>query len=91
MLKIINTNLQSSDGSALETQISLEVLSNLTHETLEWQLADEQLSRLSDSDGSRGEPQYRACICAAFSLLRLMEHSCELPSWPAAYEELYLQ
>ena len=35
--------LQSSNSSALEPQISLEVLSNLTDQTLERQLADEQL------------------------------------------------
>jgi len=38
--------LKSSDGSGLETQIGLEVLSDLTNQTLEWQLADQQLSRL---------------------------------------------
>ena len=37
--------LQSTDGCTLETQIGLEVLGNLAHQTLEWQLADEQLSR----------------------------------------------
>ena len=31
---------------ALEAEVGLEVLSNLTHQTLEWQLADEQLSGL---------------------------------------------
>ena len=35
--------LQSHDGGALEAQIGLEVLSDLTHKTLEWQLADEEL------------------------------------------------
>merc|ERR1712135_24475 len=35
--------LKSTDGSALESQICLEVLSNFTHQTLEWQLADQQL------------------------------------------------
>jgi len=38
--------LESSDGSALETQVGLEVLSDLTNQTLEWQLADQQLGRL---------------------------------------------
>jgi len=38
--------LESSDGRALETQIGLEVLSDLTNQTLEGQLADQQLGRL---------------------------------------------
>ena len=38
--------LQSHDGRALETQISLEILSDLTDQTLEWQLADQKLSAL---------------------------------------------
>lgn len=38
--------LQSHDGRALEAQISLEVLSDLTYKTLEWQLADEKLGGL---------------------------------------------
>ena len=50
--------LQSHDGGALEAQIGLEVLSDLTHKTLEWQLADEKLggflvtTDLTQSDGS---------------------------------------
>ena len=51
--------LKSHDGGALETEIGLEVLSDLTDETLEGQLADQELSRLlvttdltkSDSSG----------------------------------------
>jgi histone H3 len=38
--------LQSHDGGGLEAKISLEILSNLTHKTLEWQLADEELGTL---------------------------------------------
>ena len=38
--------LQGHHSRALEPQVSLEVLGNLTDETLEWQLADEQFSRL---------------------------------------------
>ena len=50
--------LQGHDGRALETQIGLEVLSNLADETLERQLADQQLGRLlvttdlTEGDGS---------------------------------------
>ena len=36
--------LESHDSRALEPQISLEVLGNLSHQTLEWQFSDEQLS-----------------------------------------------
>eukprot|EP00968_Pinguiococcus_pyrenoidosus_P008691 scaffold639_cov304-Pinguiococcus_pyrenoidosus.AAC.14 len=38
--------LEREHGGALEAQVGLEVLSDLTHETLEGQLADEQLGRL---------------------------------------------
>jgi len=41
-----NADLQSSDGSTLETQIGLEVLGDLSHQTLEGQLADQQLGGL---------------------------------------------
>ena len=37
--------LESHDSRALEPQISLEVLGNLSHQTLEGQFSDEQLSR----------------------------------------------
>ena len=38
--------LQCHDGRALEAQVRLEVLSNLAHQTLEGQLADQQLRAL---------------------------------------------
>merc|ERR1719293_95266 len=38
--------LEGSDGSALESEIGFEVLSNLPDETLEGKFADQQLSRL---------------------------------------------
>jgi len=38
--------LEGTDSSALETKISLEVLCDLTHQTLEGQLTDEELSGL---------------------------------------------
>jgi histone H3 len=50
--------LESTDGGRLETQVGLELLGDLTDETLEWELADEELSRLlvttdlTESDGS---------------------------------------
>jgi len=51
--------LKSADGRALEAEVGLEVLSDLTNKTLEWQLADEELGRLlvatdlTESDGTR--------------------------------------
>lgn len=51
--------LKSADGRALEAEVGLEVLSNLTNKTLERQLADEELGRLlvatdlTESDGTR--------------------------------------
>ena len=38
--------LKGGDSGALEPQVGLEILSDLTNETLEGQLADEQLSGL---------------------------------------------
>ena len=38
--------LEGTDGRGLETQVGLEVLGNLTNETLEGQLADQELGRL---------------------------------------------
>ena len=47
--------LQSSDGRGLEAQISLEILSNLTNQSLERQLSQQQLSGLLvSSDLSQG-------------------------------------
>jgi len=54
--------LQGSDGGALEAEVSLEVLSDLTDQALEGQLADEQLSGLlvssdlTESHSSRPVP-----------------------------------
>ena len=51
--------LESGNSRALEPQVSLEVLCNFTDQTLEGQLADEQLSGLlvttdlTESNGSR--------------------------------------
>jgi len=50
--------LKSTNGSRLEPEISFEILSNFSHETLEGQLPDEELSGLlvspdlTESDGS---------------------------------------
>ena len=42
----LNGFLESTDGGRLEAEIWLKVLGNLTNEALEWQLADQELSRL---------------------------------------------
>ena len=53
-----NGLLESTDGGRLEAEVRLKVLCNFTDETLEWQLADEELSRLlvatnlTESDGT---------------------------------------
>jgi hypothetical protein len=50
--------LESHDGGALESEISLEVLGDFSYQTLEWQFSDQELgallvsSDLSESDGS---------------------------------------
>merc|ERR1719244_542374 len=38
--------LQSPHSCTLEPQVSLEILGNLTNQTLEWQLADQKFGRL---------------------------------------------
>ena len=54
--------LEGHDGGALEAEVGLEVLGNLTDETLEWQFSDEKLSALlvspdfTESHGSRPVP-----------------------------------
>lgn len=51
--------LQGTNSCTLETQISLEILCNLTNEALEWQFADKQLcgflitTNLTKSDSTR--------------------------------------
>ena len=55
----LNGLLESTDGGRLEAEIRLEVLGNLTNETLEGELSDEKLggllvtTDLSESDGTR--------------------------------------
>jgi hypothetical protein len=55
----LNGLLKSADGRRLETKVRLEVLSDLTDETLEGKLADQELGRLlvatdlTESDGTR--------------------------------------
>lgn len=50
--------LKSTDGGGLEAQVGLEVLGNLTDQTLEGELADQKLSgllvatNLTQSDGT---------------------------------------
>jgi histone H3 len=54
----LNGLLESTDGGGLEAQVGLEVLGDLTNQTLEGELADEQLSGLlvatdlTQSDGT---------------------------------------
>jgi hypothetical protein len=58
----LNGLLESADGRALEAEVALEVLGDLTDETLEWELADEELGRLlvatdlTEGDGTRLVP-----------------------------------
>jgi len=54
-----NRLLESTDGRGLEAEVGLEVLSDLTDQTLEGELSDQQLggllitSDLTESDGTR--------------------------------------
>jgi hypothetical protein len=38
--------LKSTDGGGLEAEVRLEVLGDFTNKTLEWELSDQELSRL---------------------------------------------
>ena len=42
----LNGLLESADGGRLEAQVGFEILRNFTNQTLEGELADEELSRL---------------------------------------------
>jgi hypothetical protein len=42
----LSSLLQGKDGRSLETQVVLEILSNLTNKTLERELADQEVRRL---------------------------------------------
>ncbi len=54
----LNGFLEGTDGGRLETQVRFEVLGNLTNQTLEWQLSDQELrgflvtTDLTESNGS---------------------------------------
>ena len=54
----LNRLLESADGRRLEAEVRLEVLGDLTNQTLEGELADEELGRLlvatdlTESDGT---------------------------------------
>lgn len=56
----LNGLLKSTDGRGLEAEVGLEILSNFTDQTLEGQLADQELSGLlvatdfTQSDGTFG-------------------------------------
>ena len=54
----LNRLLESADGRRLEAQVGFEILCDFTDQTLEGELADEELSRLlvatdfTESDGT---------------------------------------
>jgi hypothetical protein len=48
----LNGLLESADGGRLEAEVRLEVLGDLTDETLERELSNQELSGLSGTDGS---------------------------------------
>jgi histone H3 len=56
----LNGLLESTDGGGLEAEVGLEVLGDLTNQTLEGELADQELSGLlvatdlTESDGTWG-------------------------------------
>ncbi|XP_037728247.1 histone H4-like [Drosophila subpulchrella] len=65
--------LQSHHCRALESQVSLEVLSDFTHQTLERQLADQELGTLLVSDGSHAGQQFQGDTDGLLQRLRWLE------------------
>ena len=62
----LNRLLQGTDGGRLESKVGLEVLGDLTDETLEWQLPDEKLGRLLvATDFSQGDGTLRCNVSKA--------------------------
>lgn len=55
--------LEGTDGRRLEAEIGLEVLSNFTNKTLEWQLADQKLCRfLVTTNLTKSNSSYHASL-----------------------------
>jgi hypothetical protein len=68
--------LQGHDGGALESQVGLKVLGDLTYQTLEGQLADQQLGALLVTS------DLTECDCAGPVTVRLLDSAgrrCALP------------
>jgi hypothetical protein len=61
--------LQSKNSGRLEAKVGLKVLSDLAHEPLEWELADEQLGRLLVP------PDFTEGDCARSEAMRLLHTS----------------
>ena len=79
--------LKSHNGRGLETEVSFEVLSNLTYKSLERQLADEQLGALlvptdlTESYGSRPVPVWLFDSSCCRSQLPPGSLGCQLSAW----------
>ena len=55
--------LKSKDGRSLETKITLEILGNLTHKTLEGKLADEEVGGLLvPTDLTKGDGSWTVTV-----------------------------
>jgi hypothetical protein len=92
--------LECSDGRGLESQVCLEILGNLTNETLEGELSDQELSRLlvttnfTESDGSWSLILLRlfnTCIYEASSLHQLLVQIYGQPWLPIAFVGPFLR
>ena len=59
----LSSLLESENCRALESEVSLELLSNLANQALEWELANEELSRLLVSpDFSEGDSAWAISV-----------------------------
>jgi len=76
--------LKGTNSRRLESEIRLEILSNLTNQTLEGELSDEELGRLlvatnlTESDGTR---------LVSVGLLDTSGRWCRLASWVASVQD----
>ena len=76
--------MKGTNSRRLESEIRLEILSNLTNQTLEGELSDEELGRLlvatnlTESDGTR---------LVSVGLLDTSGRWCRLASWVASVQD----
>jgi len=82
----LSSFLESHDSAGLESEVSLEVLCDLTDETLEWELSDQKFSALLiTSDLSQGDSTWSISVWLLDTTVRWVRLAgslgSELLSW----------